>query len=379
MSSSTSSLSILVQEYLNTHTTASLSSPCDVFGPLLLNVLNKHLKDEYEILPLWIVKCEPKRLIFNALYEGRIVFAKAIQDERIQTSDVLYSVLPPLFPTPRVLFEFTLFDLNVIVTEYVSDAIELCDFSDPIPDAIISGLFSLISVIRSIKVPYDSCSALPPFYSSRLSLKYSPDTIRDFLRAFLPPDFSLPYFQLDSKWTLCHCDLFFRNILVSKDLTSVKALIDWEYASVLPDFAEFFQYFYTLQEYGFTFDSDITSFLSLFYTQSVKQVSSIFHFAELNYQAELEATSPNQCPYSPISLEEAQERYSLITSIESSIKHQTSASSSNTETETSKPFPTSTHEPNKPQSPPLGMLFHSPSLISTLKVPNKPPPSAFQS
>lgn len=187
--------------------------------------------------------------------------------------------------TPRVLVSGDLKAMRYACIEYDKGSIDIERFDDDRDSfgvIFFKKLFNEVTNYRKIPWPEERNEIRDLYFVYGFDEIEAGDErlydIDKFMLHLCPEYGSEKYPKFEIKMVFSHGDLFYRNVLIDRTSRRFRCLIDWENSCLLPDFGEFYSYFYHFQMHGNLFEKSSLRWLSVFYTPSVEAASDVMEY-----------------------------------------------------------------------------------------------------
>ncbi|CAD6453227.1 0d8c6d34-b979-4252-9e80-509dbbc3e9e7 [Sclerotinia trifoliorum] len=210
-----------------------------------------------------VLKGEEKRLLKLSVYGDT--------DNEVR---VMRSV-PSSVPIPKVYDHGKENEIRYLLMEYIEDSIPMSDLNRLPPPHLMKSIKKYIKAIRSVTMDYEHGSSHGLYLDvcgfDSLGYASADEFIQKRMEGLeLPHD---PSFKFkEDKLVLSHCDLWPRNVLVTKDGSKILSIIDWEMAGYYPSFYEHSAYLFAARSQDLYSDPFIRQWMKLFATPDTRRV-----------------------------------------------------------------------------------------------------------
>lgn len=224
--------------------------------------------------------------------EGKFIVKIAIGESLEKSIDESESIRKKV-DTPAVFEVGRIADVNYLCIEYRDNCIDVERFDEKrevFGYEFFRRLYVEVMKFREVEWPENENVIKDTFFAFGFDdinkgdvRNYDPHA---FLSHICPEYGSCEYPMFDFKMVFSHCDLFYRNVLVDSSSYKFNCLIDWDTSCILPDFGEFYIYFYEFQVQGRLLERSSLRWLSVFYTASVEYASDVLEYFEKSLYTE---------------------------------------------------------------------------------------------
>ncbi|KAJ8061904.1 hypothetical protein OCU04_009693 [Sclerotinia nivalis] len=185
--------------------------------------------------------------------------------------------VPSSVPVPKVYDHGIENEIRFLLMEYIEDSIPMSDFQVVPPTHLMKSIRKHIKAIRSVTMDYEQGSSHDHYLSLCHFGGPGYSNASDFMQKRMQ-GMGLPYDQSfkfkHDKLVLSHCNLWPRNVLVSKNGSKILAIIDWETAGYYPNFYEHSTFLFALRSENIHQTQFIKRWMKLFVTPDTRRVKA---------------------------------------------------------------------------------------------------------